>query len=135
MTRQEQECLLQTIYATFPNEPPIIQLAMVWVILNRTTCNRPEWGGYTIIGVCRKFPCWKDRGGVQIPMHNKARRKSIESWLPNIYKTRDPTGNAVMFHNPVWPLAAQKPKPSETEYVQSKKIGYWIFYKLRDTSA
>lgn len=131
----DYQCLLQTLYASFPLASPAFHMCVAWVIKNRASCNRPEWGGYTIIGVCRTFPCWNGRRGLAIPMHNTTLRNSIESWLPTIYKIRDPTYRAVMYHNPVSPIAARSPRPSETEYIQSKKVGYWIFYKLRDSSA
>lgn len=128
----EYQCLLQTIYAGYNSLPPNLQQAIVWVLKNRTTHNRPEWGGYNIISVCRKLPCWNGRGGVPIPMHNRALRNSIESWLPHINRITDPTGGAVMFHNPVLPLTARQPIPSGTEYILSKTIGQWNFYKLRN---
>lgn len=126
---QEYRYLLQTIYAHFWRESTAVQQGIAWVIKNRLQYNRPEWGGHTIVGACRTFACWKN-GNVKVTMNHSKARASIEAWLPTIFTRPDPTGKAVMYHNPVWPLTNMKPKPSE-EFILSAKINYWNFYRIK----
>lgn len=127
----EYQHLLQTIYAHFRNESTTIQQCIAWVIKNRTEYNRPEWGGYTIEGVCRTFPCWK-RGRVNVKMLDRAAQASIENWLPTVFDISDPTRRAVMYHNPVLKTSHRKPVPSPDKYTLSIKIGFYNFYKIRE---
>lgn len=128
---QDYQVLLQTLYHYHELfVPEAVLQGIAWVIKNRAEKNRPEWGGYTIAGVCQKFACWND-GRVSIPMYNLAIKNSIERWLPEVFLKPDPTRRAVMFNNPV--VAGKEPWTSE--YIRSKKIGQFYFYTERSSTA
>lgn len=59
MTDYAKIVFAKTIYGEARNQPENGQKEVARVIRERAAQNRPEWGGNTIEGVCKKMECWE----------------------------------------------------------------------------
>jgi len=99
----EYRILLKTIYGEARGESKEIQIAVAWVIYNRTKLNMSYWGGSTLAGVCKhpyQFKCWN--GLTDITMTDTRVQQEIDNWLPDVFNeaSSDPTGGSTYYYNP-----------------------------------
>jgi N-acetylmuramoyl-L-alanine amidase len=129
----DYQILHKTIFAEARGEPELGQRAVAWVIRNRAEQNRDYWGGESIAGVClqpSQFECWNSDRSYLIDeaiSNEPDVFNDIDSWLPEVYLSPDPTEGADFYNNP-----DIEGYPPWTENVdRGIKIGNHQFYKSR----
>jgi N-acetylmuramoyl-L-alanine amidase len=130
---EDYQTLLKTVWAEARGEPVDGQKAVAWVVKNRVSKNKSHWGGNTIRGVCRQqyqFSCWNGVNNIDMSRDTGA-RDAIDSWLPAIFSSRDPTNGSTHYYAYRGANRVQQPPSwaSSRNCVQTVDIGNHRFYR------
>lgn len=116
--KRDYQILLKTVYALASKEPPVVQRAIAWVIINQA-----EWGGKSIEEVCKTFKCWEK----PIPVNSMTDWNAIDKWLPNVKREMngwDPSRGSIYLVDPAERYSSfSSKKPCDIN------IGNFKFYK------